>query len=82
LYGWRSLSQKTSDSARFAAMSQSSDSSKLHFSSFPEDMLEWVPWFDQQYKVANSCTIRVKNADGKWETLSYLSLYIMGNRRR
>ena len=80
LTGWRSSSQLISDYARFTGMAQASDSSKLHFPSFSEDMLEWVPWFQQQYNWANSCTIRIKNADNKWETISYLSLYIMGYR--
>ncbi len=61
-------------------MSQALDSSKLHFPSFPEDMLEWVQWFQQKYNWANFCTIRIKNADNKWEIISYLSLYIMGHR--
>ncbi len=65
LTGWRSSSQKISDYARFTAMSQTSDSPKLRFPSFPEDMLEWVPWFQKQYNWANSCTIRIKNADNK-----------------
>jgi hypothetical protein len=80
LSGWRSPSQQISDYARFTAMSQASDSSKLHFPPFPEDMLEWVPWLHQQYHVANTCTIRIKNADNKWETISYLSMYLMGYR--
>jgi hypothetical protein len=48
-------------------MSKASDSSKLHFTTFPEDMLGWVPWFYQQYTgdSVDSCTLRVKNDDNK-----------------
>jgi hypothetical protein len=43
LSGWRSHSRHMSNYARFPAMAQASDSSKLHFTPFPDDMLEWVP---------------------------------------
>jgi len=69
-----------SNYARFPAMAQASDSSKLHFTPFPDDMLEWVSWFQEQLKTSNACTFRTKNSDDKWETISYLSLYIMGYR--
>jgi hypothetical protein len=45
-------------------------------------MLEWVPWFQQQLKTSNACTFRTKNSHDKWETISYLSLYIMGYQWR
>ena len=80
LSGWRSHSRHMSNYARFPAMAQASDSSKLHFTPFPDDMLEWVPWFQEQLKTSNACTFRTKNADDKWETISHLSLYIMGYR--
>jgi hypothetical protein len=53
---------------------------KLLFTPFPEEMLDCGPWFQQHITTFNACTIRVKNGDDKWETISYLSLYIMGYR--
>ena len=80
LSGWRSHSRHMSNYARFTAMSQASDSSKLRFSPFPEDSLEWVPWFQQSLQTCNAGTLRIKNAEGKTEIISYLSLYLMGYR--
>jgi hypothetical protein len=82
LSGWGSHSLHMSNYARFTAMSQASDSTKLLFTPFPDDMLDWGLWFQQHIKTSNTCTIRVKNGDDKWETISYLSLYIMGYRRK
>ncbi len=80
LSGWRSHSLHMSNYARFTAMSQASDTTKLLFAPFPEEILDWGPWFQQHLKTSNACIIRVKNDDDKWETISYLSLYIMGYR--
>jgi hypothetical protein len=76
---WRSQSRHMSYFARFTAKSQALDSTKLLFTQFPDNMLDWGPWFQQHIKTSNACTIRVKKGDEKWET-SYLSLYIMGYR--
>ncbi len=67
-----------SNSACFPAMSQASDSSKLYFTLFSEDSIEWVLWYQEQIKMSNVCTICVKVNKGTSETISYLSLYIMG----
>ena len=79
LDGWRIHSRHISNSARFPAMS-SDNSKSLHFSPFPEDQLEWGPWFHQHIQNANEYTFRIKNSDSKYETISYLSMYIMGYR--
>ncbi len=57
LSGWRSHSLPMSDYARFTAVAQASD--KLHFSPFPDGMLEWVQWFQQQLKTSNAYTLRI-----------------------
>ena len=77
LDGWRIHSRHISNYARFSAMS-SDNSKSLHFSPLPEDQLEWGPWLHQHIETANGFTIRIKNSNGKYETISYLSMYIMG----
>ena len=79
LDGWRIHSRHISNYARFSAMS-SDNSKSLHFSPLPEDQLEWGPWLHQHIETANGFTIRIKNSNGKYETISYLSMYIMGYR--
>ena len=44
----------------------------------PEDSLEWRPWLQQGVQCSQACTLRVKNAQDKYETISFLSLYLMG----
>ena len=78
LEGWRIHSRHMSNYARFTAMS--GDGQKLSFPPFPDDQLDWGPWLRQQIQTTNACTLRIKNDQGKYETISYLSLYIMGYR--
>jgi hypothetical protein len=78
LDGWRIQSQQLSNYVRFTAMA--AENKPLSFPPFPEEKLDWGPWFDAQLKKSNVFTIRVKNAAGKWETISYLSMVIMGYR--
>ena len=78
LDGWRIHSRHMSNYARFTAMA--GDGQKLSFPPFPNDQLDWGPWLRQQIQTTNACTLRIKNDDGKYETISYLSLYIMGYR--
>ncbi len=76
LDGWRIHSQHMSNYARFTAMS--GDGQKLSFPPFPDDQLDWGPWLCQQIQRTNACTLLIKNDQGKYETISYLSWYIMG----
>ena len=71
LEGWRIHSRHMSNYARFTAMS--GDGQKLSFPPFPEDQLDWGPWLRQQIQTTNACTLRIKNDQGKYETISYLS---------
>ena len=79
LVGLRTYSRHTANHySRFTAMAADG---KLVFSSFPEDSLEWGPWLQQGVQRSQACTLRVKNAQDKYETISFLSLYLMGYRR-
>ncbi len=54
------------------------DDKKVSFLPFPDEQLYWGPWLHRRIQTNNACTLHIKNGDGKWETISYPSLYIMG----
>ena len=79
LVGLRTYSRNMANHySRFTAMAADG---KLVFPSFPEDSLEWGPWLQQGVQRSQACTLRVKNAQDKYETISFLSLYLIGYRR-
>ena len=73
----RPLLLQISDLRRFTAMASDD---KLEFVPLPSDSLEWVPWFENNIQKAQKAVLRVKNDQKTTETISYLSIYLMGYR--
>ena len=73
----RPLLRQISDLRRFTAMASDD---KLEFAPLPPDSLEWVPWFERNIQKAQKAVLRVKNDQNITETISYLSIYLMGYR--
>jgi hypothetical protein len=61
-----------SDRTRFPVMSSDG---KLVFDPFPTDPLEFSPWFSAQSRKSNECTLKIKNAADKTETVSHLAIF-------
>jgi hypothetical protein len=66
-----------SDYTRFPVMSSDG---KLVFDPFSTDPLEFSPWFSAQRRKSNECTLKIKNAADKTETVSHLALFLMAWR--
>jgi len=73
----RPLLRQISDLRRFTAMASDD---KLEFVPLPQDSLEWVPWFENNIQKTQKAVLRVKNDQKTTETISYLSIYLMGYR--
>ena len=71
----RPLLRQISDIRRFTAMTSEG---KLVFAPFPENPLEWVPWFENNLQIAQETTLRVKIPKKADETISFLTIYLMG----
>ena len=65
----RPLLRQISDIRRFTAMTSEG---KLVFASFPENSLEWVPWFENNIQIAQETTLRVKTPKKAEETIPIL----------
>ncbi len=66
-----------SDCTRFPVMSSDG---KLVFDPFSPDPLKFLPWFSAQSSKSNECTLKIKNAADKTETVSHMALFLMAWR--
>jgi len=57
-----------------------SSDGKLVFDPFPTEPLEFSNWFENQSRKSNECTLKIKNAADKTETVSYLSMFLLAWR--
>ena len=73
----RPLLRQISDLRRFTEMASDD---KLEFGPLPAESLDWVPWFESNIQKAQKAVLRVKNDKKLTETISYLSIYLMGYR--
>ena len=64
----RPLLRQISDIRRFTAMTSEG---KLMIAPFPENPLEWVPWFENNLQITQETTLYVKTPNKAEETISF-----------
>jgi hypothetical protein len=65
--------ESISDRIRFPVMSTDG---KLVLDPFPTEPLDFDIWFENQSRKANECTLKIKNAEDKTETVSFLAIFL------